>query len=99
MIALILLPVAILMCAYALVVFIWRAKAIGRKQASLCRVPPSGMYGAAVKRKLHYVQKPIPAAPWTSWQHGCSAWAVQLSKPTAAAMPCTALLAMAAMPH
>eukprot|EP00891_Asterochloris_glomerata_P008493 jgi/Astpho2/8493/e_gw1.00125.54.1_t len=28
MIALILLPVAILMCAYALVVFIWRAKAI-----------------------------------------------------------------------
>ncbi len=36
MIALILLPVAILMCAYALVVFIWRAKAIGRKQASLC---------------------------------------------------------------
>ena len=36
MIALILLPVAILMCAYALVVFIWRAKAIGRKQASPC---------------------------------------------------------------
>ena len=42
---------------------------------------PSGMCGAAVKSKLHPVQRPIPAAPWTSWQHGCSAWAVQLSKP------------------
>ena len=31
-IAAILLPVAILMCAYALTVFIWRAKAITKKQ-------------------------------------------------------------------
>lgn len=31
-IALILLPVAVLMCAYALVVFIWRSKAIAKKQ-------------------------------------------------------------------
>jgi len=33
-IALILLPVAVLMCAYALTVFIWRARAIAKKQAS-----------------------------------------------------------------
>ncbi len=32
-IALILLPVAVLMCAYALTVFIWRARAISKKQA------------------------------------------------------------------
>lgn len=32
LIAAILLPVAIVMCAYALTVFIWRAKAITRKQ-------------------------------------------------------------------
>ena len=31
-IALILLPVAVLMCAYALVVFVWRSKAIAKKQ-------------------------------------------------------------------
>lgn len=31
-IALILLPVAVLMCAYALTVFIWRARAISKKQ-------------------------------------------------------------------
>lgn len=31
-IALILLPVAVLMCAYALTVFIWRARAIAKKQ-------------------------------------------------------------------
>ncbi len=35
-IALILLPVAVLMCAYALTVFIWRARAIAKKQASDC---------------------------------------------------------------
>ena len=33
-IAAILLPVAILMCVYSLTVFIWRAKAIARKQVS-----------------------------------------------------------------
>lgn len=31
-IAAILLPVAIVMCVYALTVFIWRAKAISKKQ-------------------------------------------------------------------
>ena len=31
-ISLILLPVAVLMCAYALTVFIWRARAISKKQ-------------------------------------------------------------------
>ena len=31
-IALILLPVAVLMCAYALIVFVWRSKAIAKKQ-------------------------------------------------------------------
>ena len=31
-ISLILLPVAVLMCAYALTVFIWRARAIAKKQ-------------------------------------------------------------------
>lgn len=34
-IAAILLPVAIIMCVYALTVFIWRAKAISKKQVSL----------------------------------------------------------------
>ena len=34
-IAMILLPVAVLMVAYALLVFVWRAKAIAKKQVSL----------------------------------------------------------------
>ena len=34
-IAMILLPVAVLMVAYALMVFVWRAKAIAKKQVSL----------------------------------------------------------------
>ena len=34
-IAAILLPVAIVMCVYALTVFIWRAKAISKKQVGL----------------------------------------------------------------
>lgn len=33
-ISLILLPVAVLMCAYALTVFIWRARAIAKKQVA-----------------------------------------------------------------
>ena len=33
-IAAILLPVAILMCVYSLTVFIWRSKAISKKQVS-----------------------------------------------------------------
>ena len=33
-IAMILLPVAVLMCAYALMVFIWRSKAIAKKQVN-----------------------------------------------------------------
>lgn len=39
-IAAILLPVAIVMCMYALTVFIWRAKAISKKQVS----PLDNMY-------------------------------------------------------
>ena len=35
-ISLILLPVAVLMCAYALTVFIWRARAIAKKQVRTC---------------------------------------------------------------
>jgi uncharacterized membrane protein YidH (DUF202 family) len=35
-IAMILLPVAVLMCAYALVVFLWRSGQIARKQVRLC---------------------------------------------------------------
>ena len=35
-IAAILLPVAILMCVYSLTVFIWRSKAISKKQVSQC---------------------------------------------------------------
>ena len=45
-IALILLPVAVLMCAYALTVFIWRARAIQKKQARTCcqpHVPAKGI--------------------------------------------------------
>ena len=36
-ISLILLPVAVLMCAYALTVFIWRARAIAKKQVRILR--------------------------------------------------------------
>jgi hypothetical protein len=42
-IALILLPVAVLMCGYALTVFIWRARAIAKKQVGpvhRCNVSP-----------------------------------------------------------
>ena len=35
-IALILLPVAVLMCGYALFVFLWRTRAISKKQACPC---------------------------------------------------------------
>ena len=38
-ISLILLPVAVLMCAYALTVFIWRARAIAKKQVRTSRHP------------------------------------------------------------
>lgn len=38
-IAAILLPVAILMCVYALTVFIWRSKAISKKQVSTSIAP------------------------------------------------------------
>ena len=38
-ISLILLPVAVLMCAYALTVFIWRARAIAKKQVWPLRHP------------------------------------------------------------
>ena len=34
-IAMILLPVAVLMCGYALMVFLWRGSQIARKQARL----------------------------------------------------------------
>lgn len=36
-ISLILLPVAVLMCGYALTVFIWRARAIAKKQVRILR--------------------------------------------------------------
>jgi hypothetical protein len=39
-IALILLPVAVLMCAYALTVFVWRSRAIAKKSARCPRSPP-----------------------------------------------------------
>ena len=39
-IALILLPVAVLMVAYALMVFVWRAKAIAKKQVPLFSLLP-----------------------------------------------------------
>lgn len=38
-IAMILLPVAVLMVGYALIVFVWRSKAIARKQARTSRLP------------------------------------------------------------
>ena len=38
-ISLILLPVAVLMCAYALTVFIWRARAIAKKQVRASTFP------------------------------------------------------------
>jgi uncharacterized membrane protein YidH (DUF202 family) len=47
-IALILLPVAILMCAYALVVYVWRAKAITRKQVGYIDDPRGPLGLAAV---------------------------------------------------
>lgn len=49
-IAAILLPVAILMCVYSLTVFIWRAKAIARKQVGYIDDPrgPLGLAGTVV---------------------------------------------------
>ncbi|EIE21857.1 hypothetical protein COCSUDRAFT_47964 [Coccomyxa subellipsoidea C-169] len=49
-IALILLPVAVLMCAYALTVFIWRARAISKKQVGHIddRFGPLGLAGVVV---------------------------------------------------
>lgn len=59
-IAMILLPVAVLMCGYALMVFLWRGSQIARKQASFavsrlvirlrCTVC---LIFAAVKRRRH----------------------------------------------
>ena len=37
-IAMILLPVAVLMVAYAMLVFVWRSKAIAKKQVGLCKL-------------------------------------------------------------
>ena len=47
-ISLILLPVAVLMCAYALTVFIWRARAIAKKQvgAAACMSLSGSPYSA-----------------------------------------------------
>ncbi|KAK9918747.1 hypothetical protein WJX75_006519 [Coccomyxa subellipsoidea] len=49
-IALILLPVAVMMCAYALTVFIWRARAISKKQVGHIddRFGPLGLAGVVV---------------------------------------------------
>ncbi|CAL8471696.1 g11238 [Coccomyxa elongata] len=49
-IALILLPVAVLMCAYALTVFIWRARAIAKKQVGYIddRFGPLGLAAVVV---------------------------------------------------
>ena len=56
-IALILLPVAVLMCAYALTVFIWRARAISKKQvraACLAHMPTSLVITTAVLRQCQW---------------------------------------------
>lgn len=52
-IALILLPVAMLMVAYALMVFVWRASQIQKKQASGC-APSSPIH--FVRRTLCYTE-------------------------------------------
>jgi hypothetical protein len=47
-IALILLPVAVLMCAYALTVFVWRSRAIAKKSARPCRPLSHGAAAASI---------------------------------------------------
>ena len=73
-IAAILLPVAILMCVYALTVFIWRSKAISKKQVSTSIAPLERIKKVYAVRH-HDVSLCTPKQPETaplaciSWRH------------------------------
>lgn len=65
-ISLILLPVAVLMCAYALTVFIWRARAIAKKQVRISRRPSSFVTGSTPRymmpiERLVHIELHLPA--------------------------------------
>ncbi len=53
-IAMILLPVAVLMVAYALMVFVWRAKAIAKKQVWWCSNSPESFLQACCARAVYF---------------------------------------------
>ena len=79
-IALILLPVAVLMCAYALTVFVWRSRAISKKTVCTCAArglpragAPAGLKTAGRSGHVQMLPKRfcVPACGAVAVSHPC----------------------------